>query len=84
MDLKVGDKLYCKKDLVYGNIGRICEKGKSYAISRTNSYTICINNDRVAMRLREDRNVAQFRFVWEYFETKQTRAKRIIDGFKNR
>lgn len=90
MDIKIGDILRCKKEFYYSN-RCYTMKSESYVITRIYdteiSLTPCLDNfDRTNISFVVDKNHSNHiqSYIWDHFETKLDKAKRIISGYKNR
>ena len=98
MYLKIGKILICKEGFKCGfTKGFTIEIGDKAIIERFDMddlpnylYIRKINTTGYTLStwLQYDVNMTinnnNIKYIWNYFETKQTRAKRIIDGFKSR
>ena len=87
MKLKEGDSIYCKKSVHY-NTERFCIAGVKYEVGtvRKGVYSLYpINNDRIRYGIvfSKFEDNGKHEFIWDYFETKKERGKRIIENFNN-
>lgn len=89
MGLKIGDKIYCKKNLNDEDKNATCIKGKCYIVNYKDtldtSYELFLDGNFSAwLRYGDIITSDKLKYIWDYFETKIERSKRIINGFKDR
>ena len=89
MDLIKGNKLRCKKSLKFEDEDYyICIKDDIFTIEHLAQFYITLINPNpsipnISFKLNEEKYL-EYRYIWDYFETKIDRTKRIIDEFKKR
>ena len=85
--MQVGDILRCKKEMRSDDDNTILlRKGYKYSINRCNNNNPLVNderNDTVGFLIGENNKHTEY-YLWNYFEKKIDRVKRIINEFEKR
>ena len=85
MLMQIGDKLYCKKDFRFRNSS--FHTGEYYIITHMKITTCALrSSEYTSVGFYLNNTILEsdtYKYLWNHFETKTDRAKRIIDGYKN-